>query len=103
MVVAANHAVLGLTRSDGDRPHDVHLAGGDAADAHAITDLNPQFAGVALTHAELVSYLDLDGRKRDGVLYSPYGHEGVGHGWELVSSRGQYMDLIEARPRMRVL
>jgi dipeptidyl aminopeptidase/acylaminoacyl peptidase len=62
-------------RSDGDRPNEVYAAGRDFTDAHALTDLNPQLAGVALTHSELVSYLDVDGKTLHGVLYYPYGYQ----------------------------
>jgi len=63
-------------RSDGDRPNDVYAATArDMANPHALTNLNPQLAGVALTHSELVSYLDVDGKKLHGVLYYPYGYE----------------------------
>ena len=62
-------------RSDGDRPNEVYAAGRDFAGARALTDLNPQLAGVALTHSELVSYLDVDGKKLYGVLYYPYGYQ----------------------------
>jgi len=59
-------------RSDGDRPNGVYTAGRDFADPHALTNFNPQLDGVALTHSELVSYLDVDGKKLYGVLYYPY-------------------------------
>jgi dipeptidyl aminopeptidase/acylaminoacyl peptidase len=63
-------------RSDGDRPNDVYAATATTfASARALTDLNPQLANVALTHSELVSYLDADGKKLYGVLYYPYGYE----------------------------
>ncbi len=62
-------------RSDGDRPNEVYSAGRDFAGAHALTNLNPQLAGVALTHSELVSYRDVDGKKLYGVLYYPYGYQ----------------------------
>jgi dipeptidyl aminopeptidase/acylaminoacyl peptidase len=62
-------------RSDGDRPNEVYTAGRDFSDAHALTNLNPQLAGVALTHSELVSYLDVDGKPLHGVLYYPYGYQ----------------------------
>jgi dipeptidyl aminopeptidase/acylaminoacyl peptidase len=62
-------------RSDGDRPNEVYTAGHDFSDAHALTNLNPQLAGVALSHSELVGYLDVDGKKLNGVLYYPYGYE----------------------------
>ncbi len=64
-----------FARSDGDRPNEVYTAGPDFADAHALTNLNPQLAGVALSRSELVSYLDADGKKLYGVLYYPYGYQ----------------------------
>jgi dipeptidyl aminopeptidase/acylaminoacyl peptidase len=62
-------------RSDGDRPNEVYTAGRDFTDAHSLTNLNPQLAGVALSHSELVSYLDVDGKTLEGVLYYPYGYQ----------------------------
>jgi dipeptidyl aminopeptidase/acylaminoacyl peptidase len=62
-------------RSDGDRPSEVYAAGSDLADARVLTNLNPQLAGVGLTHSELVSYLDVDGNTLYGVLYYPYGYQ----------------------------
>ena len=62
-------------RSDGDRPNEIYTAGRDFSDAHALTNLNPQLAGVALSRSELVSYLDVDGKKLNGLLYYPYGYE----------------------------
>ncbi len=62
-------------RSDGDRPNEVYAAGENFSGVHALTSLNPQLAGVALTHSELVSYLDVDGKKLYGVLYYPYGYQ----------------------------
>ncbi len=62
-------------RSDGDRPNEPYTAGRDLSDAHALIHLNPQLDGVALTHSELVSYLDVDGKKLYGVLYYPYDYQ----------------------------
>jgi dipeptidyl aminopeptidase/acylaminoacyl peptidase len=62
-------------RSDGDHPNEVYTAGSDFSNPHALTHLNPQLDGVALTHSELVSYLDVDGKKLYGVLYYPYGYQ----------------------------
>ena len=58
-------------RSDGDHPNDVFTAQSGLANPHALTNLNPQLAGVALSHTELVSYRDADGKKLFGVLYYP--------------------------------
>jgi dipeptidyl aminopeptidase/acylaminoacyl peptidase len=62
-------------RSDGDRPNEVFVANGDLKDAHALTKLNPQLSGVAMSHSELVSYLDADGKRLKGVLYYPDNYE----------------------------
>ncbi len=58
-------------RSDGDHPNDVFTAGSGFSNPHALTNLNPQLADVALSHTELVSYRDADGKKLYGVLYYP--------------------------------
>jgi dipeptidyl aminopeptidase/acylaminoacyl peptidase len=62
-------------RSDGDRPNDVYAAGRDFSGAHALTKLNPQLAGVAMSHSELVHYLNADGKRLNGVLYYPDNYE----------------------------
>jgi dipeptidyl aminopeptidase/acylaminoacyl peptidase len=62
-------------RSDGDHPNEVFTAGRDFADARALTNLNPQLAGVAVSHTELVSYLNADGKRLRGVLYYPGNYE----------------------------
>ncbi len=62
-------------RSDGDRPSEVYAAGRDFSGVRALTNLNPQLSGVALSHSELVSYLDADGKKLNGVLYYPRNYQ----------------------------
>jgi dipeptidyl aminopeptidase/acylaminoacyl peptidase len=62
-------------RSDGDHPNELFAAGRDFTDAHALTNLNPQLAGVAVSHTELVSYLNADGKRLHGVLYYPSNYE----------------------------
>lgn len=62
-------------RSDGEHPTEVYTATGDFKDAHALTQLNPQLAGVAFAHTELISYRDADGKKLNGVLYYPTNYE----------------------------
>jgi len=92
-------------RSDGDRPDEVYVAHGDFSDARKLTDLNPQLADVALTHSELVSYLDVDGRKLYGILYYPRGYEAgkryplVAEVYETFFDNGynENMNLITAR------
>lgn len=62
-------------KSDGDRPAEVYAASADLKDAKAITQLNPQLAGVALAKTELIHYMDADGKKLHGVLYYPHNYE----------------------------
>jgi dipeptidyl aminopeptidase/acylaminoacyl peptidase len=62
-------------RSDGEHPAELYTATGDFKDAHALTQLNPQLAGVALARTELISYRDADGKKLNGVLYYPTNYE----------------------------
>ncbi len=73
-----------FARSDGDRPNEIYTAGRDFTDARALTNLNPQLAGVALAHSELVSYLNADGKRLYGVLYYPYGYQ-AGRKYPLVA------------------
>lgn len=92
-------------RGDGDHPNEVYTAGRDFADARALTNLNPQLAGVALSHSELVKYRDVDGNELYGVLYYPYGYE-PGKKYPLVAEVyegffdngfNEAMDLLAAR------
>ena len=61
--------------SDGDHPDELYAAGASFSNARRLTELNPQLEDVALTHSELVDYLDVDGKHLYGVLYYPYGYE----------------------------
>ena len=70
-------------RSDGEHPAEVYTAGADLKDARALTQLNPQLAGVALARTELIHYMDADGKKLNGVLYYPHNYQ-VGKKYPLV-------------------
>jgi len=61
--------------SDGDRPDDLYTADAALNAVRRLTDLNPQFAGKALSHTELITYRDADGKKLTGVLYYPANYE----------------------------
>jgi len=62
-------------RSDGEHPTEVFTAGAGLKDSRQLTRLNPQLAGVALAHTELIHYLDADGKTLYGVLYYPTNYE----------------------------
>ena len=61
--------------SDGDKPDELYTAGADFSKSAKLTDLNPQFKDKALSHTELISYMDADGKKLYGVLYYPANYE----------------------------
>jgi dipeptidyl aminopeptidase/acylaminoacyl peptidase len=92
-------------RSDGERPADVYTAGADLKDARAITQLNPQLAGVALARTELIKYRDADGKQLNGVLYYPHNYDPskkyplVAEIYESYFDNGyiEQMDLLAAR------
>ncbi len=58
-----------------NRPGDLWAADGDMDDARRLTRANPQLEDRPLARAELVSYLDVDGKELHGVLYYPVGYE----------------------------
>jgi dipeptidyl aminopeptidase/acylaminoacyl peptidase len=64
-----------FTRSDGDNPDDWHVTDTEFSNSKKLTDLNPKLKGKALSHTELISYRDTDGRKLYGVLYYPANYE----------------------------
>jgi dipeptidyl aminopeptidase/acylaminoacyl peptidase len=64
-----------FTDSDGDSPDEWYVADTAFKNTIKLTDLNPQLGTKALSHTELISYRDADGRKLYGVLYYPTDYE----------------------------
>ncbi|MFH1574768.1 MAG: prolyl oligopeptidase family serine peptidase, partial [Acidobacteriota bacterium] len=58
-------------RSENNRPADLYVADSDFQSVRRLMEGNPQLAGKRLPKAELVSYLNTDGKKLHGVLYYP--------------------------------
>ena len=73
--VSEDGATLVYAMSDGDRPDEIWVAGGDGSSPRQLTESNPRLEGVALTRSELVEYLDVDGNTLYGILYYPANHE----------------------------
>jgi dipeptidyl aminopeptidase/acylaminoacyl peptidase len=62
--------------AEGNRPADVHAANADFSSVRRLTTANPSlFPAGGGSKTELVSYLDVDGKKLYGVLYYPAGYE----------------------------
>ena len=70
--------------SDGDQPEEIWVASGDLSAPRQLTTSNPQLDDVALTHSELVEYLDVDGNTLYGILYYPANYE-PGRAYPLVA------------------
>jgi dipeptidyl aminopeptidase/acylaminoacyl peptidase len=73
--VAEDGSRIVFRRSDGDRPEEIWVAGGDFGSPRALTDMNPWLSEVALSQSRLVSYLDVGGKELHGVLHVPPGYQ----------------------------
>src|SRR5262249_33031868 len=59
----------------GNRPNDIYVVSGDMKTPRRLTTLNPQIEQKQLGKTELVTYLDADGKKLNGVLYYPANYQ----------------------------
>lgn len=61
--------------SNGDRPADLYSTDREFNNIVRLTEMNPWIMEKKLTRSELVSYLDVDGKKLYGILYYPVDYE----------------------------
>jgi dipeptidyl aminopeptidase/acylaminoacyl peptidase len=64
-----------FTAGEGNRPQDVYVASGDMKQPRRLTTVNPQLAQKELSKTALITYLDADGKKLNGVLYYPVNYQ----------------------------
>jgi len=64
-----------FSESDGDHPDDLYAADPGFQNVRRLTNLNVWLSAKAVSHTELISYRDADGRKLNGVLYYPANYE----------------------------
>lgn len=64
-----------FSAADSNRPADLFAADAAFKNVRRLTTANPAFAAGAGSKADLVSYLDADGKKLYGVLYYPVNYE----------------------------
>lgn len=64
-----------FAESDGDHPEDLYAADASFQNVRRLTDLNSWLSARAVSHTELVSYRDADGKKLHGVLFYPANYE----------------------------
>jgi len=64
-----------FSSAEGNRPADLYAADADFKNVRRLTDANPQLKEKRLSKTELISYLDVDGKRLYGVLYYPVDYE----------------------------
>jgi dipeptidyl aminopeptidase/acylaminoacyl peptidase len=69
--LAKNGTVALLSVADGNRPADIYVADAALGSMRRLTDANPWMRERAVGRTELLSYLDVDGHRKYGVVYYP--------------------------------
>ncbi|MGQ0764439.1 MAG: prolyl oligopeptidase family serine peptidase [Gemmatimonadota bacterium] len=69
--LAKNGSVAVFASADGNRPSELYTAGADLRDPRRLTNTGAALADRALARTRLVSYHDIDGKTRYGVIYMP--------------------------------
>ena len=73
--VSDDGSTIVYTMTAGDSPNEIWVTGPDYSMPKQLTSMNTQLGDVALTHTELVEYLDVDGNTLYGILYYPINYE----------------------------
>jgi dipeptidyl aminopeptidase/acylaminoacyl peptidase len=68
-------STLVFNASEGNRPADLFAADVDFRNVRRLSNANPDIAAAGIARTELVSYLDVDGKKLYGVLYYPVNYQ----------------------------
>ena len=68
-------STLVFNASEGNRPADLFAADVDFSSVRRLSTANPDIAAAGIASTELVSYLDVDGKKLYGVLYYPVNYQ----------------------------
>jgi dipeptidyl aminopeptidase/acylaminoacyl peptidase len=73
--MSENGEIFVYSDSDGDYPAEWYSTDAEFTRSKKLTDLNHQLKDKALSHTELISYRDTDGKKLYGVLFYPANYE----------------------------
>ena len=73
--VSDDGSTIVYTMTAGDSPNEIWVTGPNYSMPKQLTSMNTQLGDVALTHTELVEYLDVDGNTLYGILYYPINYE----------------------------
>ena len=74
-VMSEDGKVFIFSDSDGDYPAEWYLADAKFSKINKLTNMNPQLKEKAVSHTELISYRDTDGKELFGVLFYPANYE----------------------------
>jgi dipeptidyl aminopeptidase/acylaminoacyl peptidase len=69
--LSKNGAVAIISIADGNRPPDIYTADASLGGLRRLTDANPWMRERRIGNTELLSYLDVDGHQKFGVVYYP--------------------------------
>ena len=69
--LSKNGTVALLSVSDGNRPSDIYVGDASLGGLRRLTDANPWIRERQIGRTELLSYLDVDGHRKFGVVYYP--------------------------------
>ncbi len=70
-----NNRTLVFSYGEANHPLDIYATDPDFRNIRKLTNINPQLANKNVAKTELISYLDSDGKKLDGVLYYPVNYQ----------------------------
>tara|TARA_Y100000817_G_scaffold296914_1_gene272826 strand:- start:38 stop:1057 length:1020 start_codon:yes stop_codon:yes gene_type:complete len=73
--ISDDASTIVYTRTNGDVPPEVWVSDNSFNNPRQLTELNPWIKNVKLTKSELISYLNVDGKKLYGILYYPIDYD----------------------------
>ena len=68
-------ATMVFEAAEDNRPNELYVASGNMKEPRRLSELNPQLTKKQLGKTELITYMDADGKKLNGVLYYPAAYE----------------------------
>jgi len=73
--ISEDVSTIVYSKTDGDVPPEVWVSDNSFSKPRQLTELNPWIKNIKLTKSELISYLNVDGKKLYGILYYPIDYD----------------------------
>jgi dipeptidyl aminopeptidase/acylaminoacyl peptidase len=73
--ISEDASTIVYSKTDGDVPPEVWVSDNSFSKPRQLTELNPWIKNIKLTKSELISYLNVDGKKLYGILYYPIDYD----------------------------